>query len=78
MIQHPKSNILKIKNLRNFTTTTTTMIANPTVKTHKKITIMINITMRVKILYSTTIKKIEVTASKITIHKTGTTKEARK
>ena len=54
------------------------MIANPTVKTLKKITIMINITMRVKILYSTTIKKIEVTASKITIHKTGTTKEARK
>ena len=57
---------------------TTMMIANPTVKTLKKITIMINITMRVKILYSTTIKKIEVTASKITIHKTGTTKEARK
>lgn len=54
------------------------MTANLTVKTHKKITIMINITMRVKIPYSTTIKKIEVTASKITINKIGMIREARK
>jgi hypothetical protein len=55
-----------------------TMTASPTAKTLKKITIMINTTMRVKILYSITIKKTEVTVSKTIISKIGTTREPRK
>ena len=78
MIQHLKSSTSKRKNLKNFTTTTTMMTVNLTAKTHTKITTMTNTTMKVKILCSTTIKKIEVTASKITISKIGMIREARK
>ena len=78
MTQHLKSSTSKRKSPRSCTTMNMTMTASPTAKTLKKITIMINTTMRVKILYSTTIKKTEVTASKTIISKIGTTREPRK
>ena len=78
MTQHLKSSTSKRKSPRSCTTMNMTMTASLTAKTLKKITIMINTTMRVKILYSTTIKKTAVTASKTIISKIGTTREPRK
>jgi hypothetical protein len=76
-IQPLKSNTSKTKRQRNYIIMIMMMTANHIVKTHWKTIIMTNITRKVKTPYSITIKKLEVTVSKIIINKIGMISEQR-